>query len=108
VAAHPGIVPMPDGAEIFETAGAWEDYATPARDLRLLIAIDVVEKFPARVAARPERFAAPPAGTPPASLEDILHDEARTRRFAYTRSDGSPWSLTLADVLARAGALEIA
>ena len=33
---------MPDGAAIFETIGAWEDFATPSRDLRLLIAIDVV------------------------------------------------------------------
>src|SRR5215472_7468772 len=29
---------MPEGAAIFETTGAWEDFATPARDLRLLIA----------------------------------------------------------------------
>ena len=29
-------VAMPDGASIFETTGAWEDFATPSRDLRLL------------------------------------------------------------------------
>ena len=51
--------PMPDGAEIFETTGAWEDFSTPSRDLRLLIAIDVVRGFPARVARRPERYAMP-------------------------------------------------
>ncbi len=37
---------MPDGAAIFETTGAWEDFATPSRDLRLLIAMDVVRGFP--------------------------------------------------------------
>ena len=47
-------VDMPDGASIFETTGAWEDFATPSRDLRLLIAIDVVRGFPdpGRAAAR--------------------------------------------------------
>src|SRR5581483_11258087 len=50
---------MPEGAEIFETRGAWEDFSTPARDLRMLIAIDVVRGFPARVARRKERYAMP-------------------------------------------------
>ena len=36
---------MPDGPAIFETTGAWEDFATPSRDLRLLIAMDVVRKL---------------------------------------------------------------
>jgi hypothetical protein len=27
---------MPDGAALFETSGAWEDFSTPSRDLRLL------------------------------------------------------------------------
>ncbi|MGC2141260.1 MAG: hypothetical protein WA620_06725, partial [Methylovirgula sp.] len=41
---------MPDGRSIFETNGAWEDFATPARDFRVLIAIDVVQGFPDHVA----------------------------------------------------------
>src|SRR5436190_20956655 len=56
-----GDAEMPDGAAIFETTGAWEDFATPSRDLRLLIAIDVVRGFPDRVARRPERYAMPQA-----------------------------------------------
>ena len=52
-----GDAEMPDGASIFETTGAWEDFATPSRDLRLLIAIDVVRGFPDRVVRRPERYA---------------------------------------------------
>ena len=43
---QPGEVAMPNGASIFETSGPWEDYSTPARDFRLLIAIDVVRGFP--------------------------------------------------------------
>ena len=43
-----GEATMPDGAAIFETSGAWEDFSTPSRDLRLLIAIDVVLGFPDR------------------------------------------------------------
>ena len=54
-----GEASMPDGPAIFETTGAWEDFATPSRDLRLLIAMDVVRHFPDRVARRPERYAMP-------------------------------------------------
>ncbi len=36
------VVAMPDGAKIFETTGAWEDYATPSRDMRLIIAMNVL------------------------------------------------------------------
>src|SRR5258707_14543127 len=47
-----GETAMPNGPSIFETSGPWEDYSTPARDFRLLIAIDVVRGFPDRVARR--------------------------------------------------------
>jgi len=111
LATHAGPIPMPDGAAIFETTGPWEDYATPARDLRLLIAIDVVRGFPAKAARRPERFLVPAdrsAGDVRADLERILGEAAVARRFEYTRSDGSSWTLTLGDVLARTEAFEAA
>ena len=60
-----GEASMPDGPAIFETTGAWEDFATPSRDLRLLIAMDVVRHFPDRVARRPERYAMPSGKRPP-------------------------------------------
>jgi hypothetical protein len=104
-------VAMPDGASIFETTGAWEDFATPSRDLRLLIAIDVVRTFPERVARRPERYAMPAGKTPAdvkAELESVLAAEIGARKFSYTRSDGSPWTLALQDVVARTAALEMA
>jgi hypothetical protein len=106
-----GEVAMPDGASIFETTGAWEDFATPSRDLRLLIAIDVVRGFPDRVARRPERYAMPAgksAADVKAELESTLASELAAREFSYTRTDGSKWKLKLKDVLDRTAALETA
>src|SRR5215467_8125991 len=106
-----GDAEMPDGAAIFETTGAWEDFATPARDLRLLIAIDVVRTFPDRVARRPERYAMPDkksAAEVKAELSAVLASELSERKFRYMRSDGSAWTLALKDVLDRAAALEMA
>ena len=83
---------MPDGAAIFETTGAWEDFATPSRDLRLLIAMDVVRGFPERVARRPERYAMPKGKSVAdvkAELERVLASELAARKFSYPRSDGS-------------------
>ncbi|MEW6269418.1 MAG: hypothetical protein AB1689_09000, partial [Thermodesulfobacteriota bacterium] len=111
VARNRGTIAMPEGAAIFETTGAWEDYATPSRDLRLLIAIDVVRGFPARVGERPGRYALPPGSDPAGvrrALERLLEEEAAAHRFTYVRSDGSEWTITLADVLERATALETA
>src|SRR5207244_3240282 len=85
-----GDAAMPDGASIFETTGAWEDFATPARDLRLLIAIDVVRTFPDRVMRRPERYAMPREKTVAgvkADLESVLASELSARKFSYPRSD---------------------
>lgn len=109
--SHPGgSIAMPEGAEIFLTEGAWEDYSTPSRDLRLLIAIDTVMTFAEAVRRRPERFRWP-AETPReevlsslAARRDALLDE---RRFSYRRSDGSSAELRLSDLVARAEALEL-
>jgi hypothetical protein len=102
---------MPNGASIFEAAGAWEDYSTPARDFRLLIAIDVVRGFPDHVARRADRFAMP-AGKSAADvkreLQGVLASELATRKITYTRSDGSPWTLSLKDVIDRAADFEMA
>jgi hypothetical protein len=111
MATHPPMIPMPGGAAIFETTGPWEDYATPSRDLRLLVAIDVVRSFPEKAARRPERFAEQAQGSPAdlrVALDAILREEAASRHFEYTRSDGSIWTLTLGDVLARTEAFEAA
>jgi hypothetical protein len=106
-----GEVAMPNGPSIFETTGAWEDYSTPARDFRLLVAIDVVRGFPDRVVRRAARYAMP-AGK---SVEDVknelqgvLASELASRKITYTRSDGSQWTLSLKDVIGRAADFEMA
>jgi hypothetical protein len=102
---------MPDGAKIFETTGEWEDFSTPSRDLRLLIAIDVTRALPARVARRTERYAMPPGKTADQvrrELEERIARELRERTFKYTRSDGSDWELKLKDVVDRETSLEMA
>jgi hypothetical protein len=43
-----------------------------------------------------------------AELEGVLASEVSARKFSYTRSDGSAWTLALKDVLDRAGELEMA
>jgi hypothetical protein len=103
--------PMPNGATIFETIGPWEDFSTPSRDLRLLIAMDVVRGYPERVARRPERYAMPAnkdAAAVKAELQQVLASELTTREFSYMRSDGSSWTLTLKDLYDRGAALEMA
>jgi hypothetical protein len=102
---------MPEGASIFEATGAWEDFSTPSRDLRILIAADVVKGFPARVARRPDRFAMPEGyatSDVTAALERILARELRTRNVHYTRTDGSSFPLSVQDVIERSEALEMA
>ena len=110
-AKQAGDTSMPDGAAIFETTGAWEDYSTPARDFRLLIAIDVVRGFPERFARRSDRYAIP-AGKSAADmkneLQGVLATELAARKISYTRSDGSQWTLSVKDVVDRAVDFEMA
>ena len=87
---------MPNGASIFETTGAWEDYSTPARDFRLLIAIDVVRGFPDRVVRRAARFAIPAgksAEDVKRELQGVLTSELSSRKITYTRTSSSSLGL---------------
>jgi hypothetical protein len=111
VRAHPNPpVPMPQGAHIFETIGPWEDYATPSRDMRLIIAMNVLTALPDRIVRHPELYVL--GGRRPeearAEVEALHARRVRERTIIYTRSDGSPWTLTVADLLARKAAFEIA
>jgi hypothetical protein len=110
-AKQPAEVAMPNGPSIFETSGAWEDYSTPARDFRLLIAIDVVRGFPDRVLRRAQRYAMPSgksAAEVKSELQGVLASELAARKISYTRSDGSQWTLSLKDVLDRTTDFEMA
>lgn len=103
-------VDMPHGAALFLTTGAWEDYSTPSRDMRLLISIDAVRSFPESVASHPERFGVLGADRD-AAVEQVraaLQTELEKRSFEYRRSDGTAWRLTLADLVARKTAMELA
>jgi hypothetical protein len=108
---QPGDTAMPDGASIFETTGAWEDYSTPARDFRLLIAIDVVRGYPDHFARRSDRYAIPAgksAADMKSELQTVLNSELAARKISYTRSDGSQWTLSVKDVVDRATDFEMA
>jgi hypothetical protein len=109
VRSSPRTIPMPVGHEVFETTGPWEDYSTPSRDLRLLIALDELMGLPKRVAAQPERFALEAKEKPGERAEQLkaeLQTELARRSFAYTRSDGSKHTLRLSDVASRTTELE--
>jgi hypothetical protein len=109
--AHPGtVVSMPKGPAIFETIGPWEDYATPSRDMRLLIAMKVLADLPERIRRHPELYVLGKE-SPAAAAERIerLHAQSSREHFVtYTRSDGSTWKLSLAEIYARRPGLEAA
>ncbi|MGH8552160.1 MAG: hypothetical protein ACRERS_02600 [Methylococcales bacterium] len=108
---HSGsVVSMPDGAAIFETSGPWEDYATPSRDLRLIIAINVLQSLAQRIVRYPELFKLDDRKPEIAKAEvETLHEQrTQERGITYTRSDGTAMRLRVADILARKTALEMA
>jgi hypothetical protein len=110
-AEHPAeVIAMPEGDGIFLSAGPWEDFSTPSRDLRLLIAIDTVRGFAGSVRQHPERYGltAGEVEAKAGALATELSDELSRRTFEYVRSDGSPQRLSLLDVLNRAPAFEVA
>jgi hypothetical protein len=104
------LVEMPFGGSLFLTTGPWEDYSTPSRDMRLLISIDAVTSFPETVATHPGRFGIDEADREQAvaAVREALTTELAARSFDYVRSDGSSWSLTLADLVGRQEGLEMA
>jgi hypothetical protein len=102
--AHPGaVIPLPGSAAgVFQAGGLWEDYSTPNRDLRLLIAMDALEDFPAQVAAAPDHYKISrwkSADKVKSELEGVRGKIAAEWTIVYKRSNGSPQSLTMAEVL---------
>lgn len=110
-AEHAGeVVEMPEGAGIFLSTGAWEDFSTPSRDLRLLISIDTVVGFSNVVRLAPERFGLRQADVEAklAELDERLGAELAQQTFSYTRSSGGAQQLSLKDVVERAAHFEMA
>ena len=104
------IIPMPSGAAIFQTVGAWEDYATPSRDMRLIIAIDVLEKLPQKIVTHPELFLLQDKNPEEIKYDIEQHHLRRVQELhiTYKRSNGSSWTLSVADILHRKPQYEVA
>ncbi len=111
--SHPGeIIPMPSGAAgIFLAGGQWENFSTPNRDLRLLIAMDEVLNFPDKVVRSPEDFNFSGQGSPEevrTKLQSLLDKRTSEISVSYTRTDGSLQKLTVRELLNRRDAFEMA
>jgi hypothetical protein len=110
---HPGAnIPVPSSAAgIFLAGGQWEDFSTPNRDLRLLIAMDAVLDFPDLVARTPGGFKISKNISPEQvkeSLQSILEQKVSELSINYTHTDGTIQKLTIADILNRKDAFEMA
>jgi len=104
------IISMPSGASIFQTVGPWEDYSTPSRDMRLMIAFNVLNDLPDKIMRHPELFEL--HGKNPAEVKSELaryHEkQTQVRSIQYTRSDNTVWELSIAEILTRKPAFEMA
>ncbi len=110
--AHPGvIIPMPSrAAGVFQTGGIWEDFSTPNRDLRLLIAIDAVLDFPDRIVQTPEDFKMPAlrsSAQVKAKLETLMKEKLNELFITYTRTDGAEQKLSLTEIVRRRAGFEV-
>ncbi len=108
---HPGsIIPIPSGTAIFQTIGPWEDYSTPSRDMRLIIAINALNGLPEKIVRHPELFELKGQNPKEVKIEIEQHHARRIHEYSirYTRTDGSPWELSVAEVLARKPVYEMA
>ncbi len=104
-------VQIPQGPAIFETTGAWERFSTPARDLRLLMAIQDVLDFPREVIRRRHLYRVP-SGWSNARLQRNLMAIQKfltsNLKTSYVRSDRTVKILTLAQIIARREGLRMA
>jgi hypothetical protein len=111
--SHPGnVIPMPGGTSgVFQAGGQWEDFSTPNRDLRLLIAMDAVLDFPNKIVRSPEDFQISKfksAEHVKKNLEDFLAKKLSELSITYTRTNGAEQTLTLQEILKRKDAFEMA
>ena len=111
--SHPGtMIPMPGGTSgVFQAGGLWEDFSTPNRDLRLLIAMDAVLDFPDKIVRSPDDFKLPMLQSPEKvkeNLEELLAEKLNELSITYTRSNGTEQTLTIAEILKRKDAFEMA
>lgn len=102
---------MPLGYAVFETSGPWEDFATPSRDMRMLIAIDAVRDFPDQIRRNAKRYelhdetAVQEAAV---SAQKAMDDVLAKNTITYINSAGNPVTITLKTIVERAENLEMA
>ncbi|HEY3388419.1 MAG TPA: hypothetical protein VGK38_02530 [Prolixibacteraceae bacterium] len=111
--SHPGeVIAMPGGTSgVFQAGGQWEDFSTPNRDLRLLIAMDAVLDFPDKVLRSPGDFRMSKlhsAEHVKKNLEDFLAQKLSELSITYRRTNGKEQKLTLTEILKRKDAFEMA
>jgi hypothetical protein len=111
--SNPGtIIPMPSRVSaLFQSGGQWENFSTPNRDLRLLIAMDAILDFPDQVVRSPEDFKIAGSLTMEQvknKLTSILDEKVSELSITYTRSNGSQQKLTIGEILKRRDAFEMA
>ncbi len=110
--SHPGVVvPMPvRAAGVFQTGGQWEDFSTPNRDLRLLIAIDAVLEFPDKIIRSPGDYKLSILESPEKvkkKLESLLAKKLSELSITYIRTNGAEQMLSLAEIVKRREAFEM-
>ncbi|MCC6215924.1 MAG: hypothetical protein IT376_13750 [Polyangiaceae bacterium] len=101
---HPDqVIEMPEGRKVFNTTGPWEAFSTPCRDMRLLVGMDVVQDYPAQASLRAD-------GSRDAAvvqrLEALLSEVGGSLSITYRRSDGSPQTLPLVELMRRQASFE--
>ncbi len=111
--SHPGtVIAMPGGTSgVFQAGGQWEDFSTPNRDLRLLIAMDAILDFPDKVLRSPDDFKMSKLQSSEhvkKSLEALLAKKLSELSITYTRTNGAEQKLTLSEILKRRDAFEMA
>jgi hypothetical protein len=98
-------------AAIFQSGGQWENFSTPNRDLRLLIAMDAILDFPDLVVRSPEDFEISGKYSKEEiknKLTSLLDKKASDLSITYTRTNGSFQKLTVGEILKRRDAFEMA
>ena len=111
--SHPGeVIPMPGRpAGVFQAGGQWEDFSTPNRDLRLLIAMDAVLDFPDKIVRSPDDYKISILNSPDQikkKLEALLSKKLSSLSITYIRTNGTGQTLTLKEILNRREAFEMA
>ena len=110
--ANRATIKMPTGHSIFETTGAWENFSTPSRDMRLLISIDTVLRFPENSKRQPQRYGLPAEGAAldeaVAGLEASLAKRLAAHSMSYVATNGTKRTLTLAEIVKRKTEFEMA